>query len=222
MYTKNNNIVTPFALQRNIIVYMVSHSKIITSICGSWEPSGSYTKVNDILNSQSPPLTIPGSNDIFVTFDNEQKVGRHSGRLREGSMQSISIITTVAVIEPKPAIQYQFLPYKRIDLDSAGIITAVNSMESEYLELMRIYRHNFVEEMIRAVYEEQFQNSEDFIIDAVDLAVMNEGNFVCSCGHMEDVIFEEASEANKFYKDYQLKKDNFFRGNCNILDDPLC
>ena len=28
MYTKNNNIVTPFALQRNIIIYMVSHSKI--------------------------------------------------------------------------------------------------------------------------------------------------------------------------------------------------
>ena len=186
MYTKNNNIVTPFALQRNIIIYMVSHSKIITSVCGSWEPSGSYTKVNEILKSPTPPLNITGKNDIVVTFDNEQKVGRHSGRIREGSLQSISIITTVAVIETKPPTQYQFLPYRRNDFDSVATITSVNSLEARFLEIMRLYRHRFVEEIIGSVFDEQFQNDTDFVIDAVDVAVMNEGKYVCSCGHMED------------------------------------
>ena len=211
MYTKNNNIVTPFSLQRNLIIYMVSHSKGITSICGSWEPSGSYTKINEILNSPSPPLTITGCNDIAVTFDNEQKVGRHSGRIREGSKQSISIITTVAVIEPRPTSQYQFLPYKRIDLDSAAIIKSVNSMESQYLETMRIYRHKFVDEIINVVYDEQIQNDVDFIIDAVDIATMNEGSYVCSCGHLEDSLFEVCSKCGINTSFFDHGYDKYFR-----------
>ena len=211
MYAKNNNIVTPFALQRNIIIYLVSHSKIITSICGSWEPSGSYTKVNKILKSPSPPLTIAGNNDIVVTFDNEQKVGRHTGRIREGSLQSISIITTVAVIETKPSTDYQFQPYKRIDLNSIETIRSVNTMESRFLEIIRIYRHKFVDEMIKSVYDEQFQNDVDFIVDAVDLAVMNEGKYVCSCGHMEDSIFEICPNCSENTSFFHHGFDKYFR-----------
>ena len=73
---------------------------MICSIFESWGGSRGYTKVNEILNSPSDPLTIPASNDIVITFDNEQKIGKHYGRFREGSKESVSIITTVAVIKP--------------------------------------------------------------------------------------------------------------------------
>lgn len=156
----------------------LSRSKMICSIFGSWESSGGYTKVNEILNYPSDPLTIQASNDIAITFDNEQKVGKHSGRIREGSKQSVSIITTVAVIQPSPLTSHQLISFKRKDLDFSETIKRVEIMEQKYLNLMCIYRHNFVKEMICDVYKEQFQNEDNFVIDSVDLSVMNEGQFV--------------------------------------------
>ena len=88
LYTKNNNVVTPFALERNIIMYSISRSKLSTTIFGSWEWSGGYIKVNNILNSPADPLKIPDQGDIIVTFDNEQKVGKNLGRIREESKQA--------------------------------------------------------------------------------------------------------------------------------------
>ena len=61
-------------------------------------------------------------------------------------------------------------------------------MEEEYLELMCVYRRNFVEEIIGLVNEEQFENDKDFVIDAVDIAVMNERTYVCACGHIENTV----------------------------------
>ena len=52
-------------------------------------------------------------------------------------------------------------------------------MEMQYLDIMRNYRYNFVNEMIHDLYNEQFQNVENFVIDSVDSSVMNEGRFVC-------------------------------------------
>ena len=78
---------------------------------GGWESSGSYTKINEMLSSNTDPLTMPNNADIIVTFDNEQIVGQHSGRIREGSKQPMSVITTVAVIQPSPISHYQLQPY---------------------------------------------------------------------------------------------------------------
>ena len=100
IYARNNNVITPFAFQKNIMSYVISKSKTACAIKGCWESSGSYTKINEMLSSNTDPLTMPNNADIIVTFDNEQIVGQHSGRIREGSKQPMSVITTVAVIQP--------------------------------------------------------------------------------------------------------------------------
>ena len=56
MYLQNNNMVTPFSFQRNIISYMTTKSRTASAIMGAWESSGSYTKVIEVLNSPAPPL----------------------------------------------------------------------------------------------------------------------------------------------------------------------
>ena len=76
-----------------------------------WESSGSYTKINEMLSSNTVPLTMPNNADIIVTFDNDQKVGRHSGRIREGSKQPMSVITRVDIIHPSPISHNHFQPY---------------------------------------------------------------------------------------------------------------
>ena len=102
IYTRNINTVTPFAYMRNILTYIISKSKMACDITGTAESSGCYTKVNSLLNVPSESLMIQDKSDVTVTFDNEQKVGRHSGRIRERSKQALSIITTVRVLEVNP------------------------------------------------------------------------------------------------------------------------
>ena len=113
IYVRNNNVVAPFAFQKNIMSYVISNPKTACVIMGDWESSGSYTKINKMLSSNTGPLTMPNIADIIVTFDNEQKVGRHSGRIREGSKQPMPVITTAAVIQPSTISHNQFQPYNR-------------------------------------------------------------------------------------------------------------
>ena len=74
IYARNNNVVTPFAFQNNIMSYVISNSKTACAIMSGWESSGSYTKINEMLSFNTDPLTMPNNADIIVTFDNEQKV----------------------------------------------------------------------------------------------------------------------------------------------------
>ena len=64
-----------------------------------------------MLSSNIDPFTMSNNVDIIVTFVNEQEVERHSERIREGSKQPMSVITTVAVIQPSPISHNQFQPY---------------------------------------------------------------------------------------------------------------
>ena len=111
IYARNNDVVTLFAFQKNIMSYVISKSKAACAIMGGWESSGSYTKINEMLSSNTVPLAMPNNADITFTFDNEQKVGRHSGRIRECSKRPMSVITPVAVIQPSPISHKQFQPY---------------------------------------------------------------------------------------------------------------
>ena len=90
------------------------------------------------------PLTMPNNADIIVTFDNEQKVGQQSGGIREGSKQPMSVITTVAVIQPSPISHNQFQPYNRLNYDIAQTLAAVEQLENKYLDSMQIYRNQFI------------------------------------------------------------------------------
>ena len=80
----------------------ISKSKIACQLASGWEGSGRYTKINSV-------ASIADESDITITFDNKQKVGRHSGRIHEGSKQTISIITDVSIISS----QYQFEQFNK-------------------------------------------------------------------------------------------------------------
>ena len=74
LYTRNLNIVTPFSFKRNLVMYSVTNSKTAVKLQSSWESSGSYTTVHDILASKVDPISCP-IGDIHNTIDNNQKVG---------------------------------------------------------------------------------------------------------------------------------------------------
>ena len=74
LYTRNLNIVAPFSFKRNMVMYGVTNSKTTVKLQSSWESSGSYTTLHDILASKVDPISCP-SGDIYNTIDNIQKVG---------------------------------------------------------------------------------------------------------------------------------------------------
>ena len=80
MQAKNVNATTLYALQRNIVSYNMTNSKSVVQLYNSWESSGSYSTVDKLLKTP-PPLSIP-KGDVHLSFDNNQKVGKHSGRIK--------------------------------------------------------------------------------------------------------------------------------------------
>ena len=83
LYTRNLNIVAPFSFKRNMVMYGVTNSKTTVKLQSSWESSGSYTTLHDIVASKVDPISCP-SGDIYNTIDNIQKVGICTWKIREG------------------------------------------------------------------------------------------------------------------------------------------
>lgn len=222
MYTQNNNIITPFSFSRNIISYLTSKSRTVSSIMGMWESSGSYTRVVELLTKPSPPLIMPKNCDITVTFDNEQKVGRHSGRLREGSKQPTSIITTVATIKTNPhsTVQFDFQPFKTTTT-TMELIDKVNRQEDIYRDQMRQYRASFMEEILKDVVQDQFiEEVTDDVKDFVDIAVSNSNSFVCKCKYI-GIFFTTCPSCGNNSSFHPLNFDRYSRTNsCHLIEKP--
>ena len=71
LYTRNLNIVIPFSFKQNLLMYSVTNSKTEVKLRSTWESSGSYTTVHDILASKVEPISCPSGN-IHQTIDNNQ------------------------------------------------------------------------------------------------------------------------------------------------------
>lgn len=223
IYTKNNNIVTPFSFKRNIITYLISKSKVGCQLAGSWEGSGSYTKVNSVLNTPMPPLKIDSENDITITFDNEQKVGHHSGRIREGSKQPISIITTVATIASQPPTFFQFQNIPEVEVDFFNSLNAVDNLEQKYRENFRRYRQDFITEIIGKVLHEQYIDRNDYIKDYVeDSLSIDEKESICpSCRCVGEKAFEECQKCHLNTSFYSHDYDKYWRTQSNHFRKPV-
>ena len=59
LYTRNLNIVIPFAFKRNLITYCVTNSKTAVQLQGAWESSGSYTTLHGIVTAKTNPVECP-------------------------------------------------------------------------------------------------------------------------------------------------------------------
>lgn len=188
MYARNLNLITPFAFQRNLIVYSVTNSKDVARLTGSWESSGSYSTLSQIVTSPSPPIQCP-IGDVHNTIDNNQKVGRTSGRIKEGSKVPTSICTTMCHIVPQPSTSFQhiehLMPKYWLDMTQMEkTLEEVENLEKIALNEFRNYRGNYIQEIISEVVNEQSQVESRFIFDYIDTAVANKGNvYTCSkCG----------------------------------------
>ena len=183
--TRNLTTVSPFSFQRNLVQYSITGSKVATNLLGSWEPAGSYTKVQTYINAPSDPPKIPDS-DVHLAVDNEQRVGRSTGRIREGSSIRLDICTTMSCLQPhenknlqqkdelKPAV------WRKRDADDLkAAIADVEGEEEKAMKTFRQYRQNLVAEIINDVNSEIDGNMKDHIDTAVLQKEKGLDNYVC-------------------------------------------
>ena len=175
-YTRNLNLITPFAFKRNLVLYSITNSKELETMNKKWEGCGSSRTLSGVICESAPPLQYPSA-DVFNTIENNQKVGIHSGRIKEGPNVPISICTLMCHIVPKPDtfLQYNsFLgPQTWRKKDSVpAILEKVESLEQKAISYFQRYRGLFIEEILASVIQEH-QNNTSY--DYVDVAVANTG-----------------------------------------------
>ena len=173
-YTRNLNLITPFAFKRNLVLYSITNSKELTTMNKKWEGCGSSRTLNSVICEPAPPLQCPSA-DVFNT--NNQKVGIHSGRIKEGSKVPISICTSVCHIVPKPDtfLQYNFSlgPQNWRKKDSLpATLEKVELFEQKAINEFQRYRGLFIEVILASVIQEH-QNNTNY--DYGDVAVANKG-----------------------------------------------
>ena len=156
-----------------------------------WESCGSSRTLNSVICEPAPPLQCPSA-DVFNTIDNNQKVGIHSGRIKEGSKVLINICTSMCHIVPKPDtfLQYNSLlgPQTWRKKDSLpAVLEKVESFEQIVINEFQRYRGLFIEEILASVIQEH-QNNTSY--DYVDVTVANMGKVntcsQCVCTYDKD------------------------------------
>ena len=138
----------------------MTHSKQAVQIYSNWEGSGGYTTLLNILLEPAPPLRCPINTDIINTVDNNQKVGKCGRRIKEGSKIPISICTRVGYIETKPANDLQYNPQLSPEnwlnkLSPNNNLEKVNTLESNSLNIFRLYQGKYITSIIDEIRQEQ-------------------------------------------------------------------
>ena len=113
-----------------------------------WE--GCSRTVSNLISEPVPPLDCP-KEDQFITIDTIQKVGIHSGRIREGSKVPLSICTSLyhIVPQPKTILQYDnsFNPSNwRRQYSKSELIKRADKLGKDWGQ--------FIEEIIACLIEE--------------------------------------------------------------------
>ena len=135
------------------------------------EGSGGYTTLLNIFLSPAPPLTCPINTDIINTVNNSQKFGKCGRRIIEGPKIPISICTTVGHIETKPATDLQnnsqLSPENWLNkLLTSNILEKVNTLENNSLNIFRLYRGNYITNIIDEIKQEQIIAVQNALIYA--------------------------------------------------------
>ncbi|CAC5357945.1 waaF [Mytilus coruscus] len=94
-YTRNIKLVTPFAFQRNVVAFSLTNSKRCASLTGCWESSGSYSTVHNYICSPSEQVECPIGH-VLCAIDNNQKLGKSSGRIMVGSKMPVDICISIS------------------------------------------------------------------------------------------------------------------------------
>ena len=141
-----------------------------------WEGCVSSRTLSNEIYKPVPPLNCP-EEDQFSTIENTQKVGVHSGRIKESSKVPLSICTSMYQTDPQPKTFLQYdpsiSPAKWRGKNSVQeLLEKVQILEKDYISEFQRYRGQFIEEMIECVTQED-SNYVNF--DYVDVVIVNQG-----------------------------------------------
>ena len=141
-HLRDLNLITPFSFRQNLVIYSSTNSKIASQIFGSSRGAGSYTTVTKVITTPSDPLECPSMRDIHTAIDNNQKVGHHSGRIREGSSVPMSICTSVSHISPpiKSMLQYSDTLKPSVWLNQTPLNECLKLVEELEEKMINIFR----------------------------------------------------------------------------------
>lgn len=170
LLTRNLLTVSPHSFQRNIIQYCVTGSKLATNLNGSCSPAGSCTKVDTYIKAPSEPPVLPREGDLHIAVDNEQRVGKSSGRIREGSSICVDICTTMLCLQTAEKTHLQENELLKPEVwrkrgeseDKQKVMDDVELQEQKYVRIFRQYRQDFITEVLQDVSPDK---------DHVDIAI---------------------------------------------------
>jgi rubrerythrin len=188
---RNLNVVTPLAFRRNVVQYSISGSKMSTQLMGAWEPSGGYTTVRNYIDAPCDPPPCPDG-DVQNAIDNEQRVAKSSGSIKEASKVKVDICTTLSHIQPQSGTNVQtqedLKPEKWQNRSNQevrkDIVEQINIVELAAVDKFRSYRSVFLSEVLNRVIKEQESNQTGHLQDYVDISLHQRANgstnYVCS------------------------------------------
>ena len=191
LYARNLNTITPFSFERNLLLYCSTKDKLSVNLAGVWGPSGSYSTVHGYTQEPAEPLQCPPG-PVDTAIDNNQKVAKSSGHIREASKVPVEICTAVSHIcckqddhDDSENIQHNpdFKPSKWLKPPDARIVQLMDQAEEQSLQLFRQYRHTFIQSQLEA----EKQKSKDYNgRDFVDVSIIHQQQQnVCSqCSHV--------------------------------------
>ena len=158
IHARNLNAICPFSFKRNVVSYTESRSKLCVQLMGAWEPAGGFTSVSQFVSQQRPPAECPPA-DFHVAIDNNQKVSKSSGRIREGSTVPVGICTAVSFIKPgfdtHLMADENLKPEKWMQAPNADTLESIRNQEAHDTEFFSVQRENFISNELSTVVEEQ-------------------------------------------------------------------
>ena len=183
--TQNLTTVSPFSFQRNLVQFTITGSKLATNLLGSWEPAGAYTKVQSFINKSAEAPKIPDG-DVHMAIDNEQRVGKSSGRIRAGSNIRLDICTTMSCLQPSENGNLQRKEHlkpemwrKRESEDLQTLLKELSVEEEKCLKTFRRYRQDFIQDVIMEVENELDADHRDHIDISLVQKERGLDNYVC-------------------------------------------
>ena len=169
LYTRNNNTITLFSFQRNVVQYTLTGSKTATNLLGYWEPAGGYTTILNYIKPKAPVVKCPAGD---VAIENEQRVGRSSGRIRKGASIRVVICTTMSFINTEQTTnlqqQKELAPkewQKRDDGTMKKLLSDIETAEQSSMGMeFRKYRTKYINEIIQRISgETDSQTCKDYV-----------------------------------------------------------
>ena len=133
-------------------MYSITNSKELVTTNKKWGGCGSSRAVSSLICEPVRPLDCP-KEDQFITIDNNQKVGIHPARVKEGSKVPLSICTSMChlVAQPKTFLQYDnsFDPSNwRGQYSKLELMKRVDKLEKDCITEFQRYRGQFIEKII--------------------------------------------------------------------------